>query len=158
MTNAYAIGGLILFVLAISFAPMMATPSIPLPFTSGVMSTGSMVPAINVGDLFLVDRTVGFSDIVVGDIVMFRGNTFQPVSHRVLAHDGFEMTTKGDANPFNDAPVTKSTYLGVVVGVVPTHMLGPTGYVVGTALTLTGILSIASLFLFYVHFRGRRIR
>ena len=135
MLDAYIIGICILLVTAFLFLPLSATPYIPLPFTSGVMPTESMTPAINVGDLMLVDRTVGFSDVVVDDVVMFRGEIF-PISHRVIAHDGLEMTTKGDANPFQDPPITEDSYLGVVT-VIPTHMLGPAGYVAGTMLTVT---------------------
>ena len=121
-----------------------------------MVPTGSMVPAINLGDMILVDRTVGFSDVAVGDVVMFRDNALQPISHRVLAHDGFEMTTKGDANLLSDPPITKDVYLGVVAGVAPTHVLGSAGFVIGTLFTFSGILFIVFMFLLCMHVRERR--
>lgn len=157
MVSAHGIGAAVLLVLAVLLVPAMATPSIPLPFTSGVVPTGSMVPAINVGDLILVDRTVGFSDVAAGDVVMFRGNDLWPISHRVLAHDGFEITTKGDANQFKDAPITEDAYLGVVSAVVPTHMLGPAGYAIGMMLTVS-LLLVMVAFLLCMHGYRQRIR
>ena len=157
MPDAYLIGICILLVAAFLFSPLLATPYIPLPFTSGVMPTESMVPVINVGDLILVDRTVGFSDAAVGDVVMFRGHEVQPISHRVIAHDGLEMITKGDANTVQDTiPITQDSYLGVVVMVIPTSMFGPVGFAIGMVLTVSLLSLIGAVIMFVFTVRHRR--
>ena len=134
----------VLFVMMMLFLPLLATPHIPLPLTSGVVPTKSMTPVINEGDLIIVDRMTGFSDTQRGDIVMFHGHMLQPISHRVIEHDDTTITTKGDANGFADRPITKDQYLGRVMLIVPTHMLGPAGFVIGSLLTVSGILGMCT--------------
>lgn len=72
-----------------------------------VVSSGSMRPTLNKGDLVLVH---GYSDIFdVGDIILFEVNGFQvPFVHRVLeVHDSthsesLSYLTKGDNNDHSD--------------------------------------------------------
>ena len=132
--------------LALLFMPMAAVPYVPLPFTSGLMPTFSMYPNIVRGDVLYVDRTVGFSEIMVGDIALFWGAADHPISHRVVAHDGTEATTRGDFNDRNDdLPVTADEYLGKVSVVIPVHSLGPQlGYVAGFLLTFSAIMLVSA--------------
>ena len=139
MVNIYQISAGTLLFVAVLFLPQLAYYA-PLPFTSGVMATESMTPAIKVHDLMYVDRTVDFSDVVVGDVVMFRGSSVYPISHRVIAPDDFTITTKGDANLYDDTPITKDSYLGVVISVIPTHVFGPVGFVMGAMLSISSLL------------------
>ena len=136
-----------LFALAIIFLPIFA-PVIWLPFTSGTMPTESMKPAINVGDLIFIDRLTSFSDIAVGDVIMFKDDTL-PIAHRVIAHDGFQITTQGDANKHADPPITEDKYLGRVQLIVGTHALGPHfGLIVASMLSVSGIFSLSALIFF----------
>lgn len=78
-----------------------------LPFglaTYGVM-TGSMEPAIHVGDLAYVDTRVTGEDVSPGDVIAFDIGDGQTCTHRVVAVDeeAREITTKGDANGNPDA-------------------------------------------------------
>jgi signal peptidase len=93
-----------------------------------VVSSGSMVPVLEVYDVLVVDGKVPFQDIKIGDIIVFN----RPNGHdRVIVHRVAELLddnpktirTKGDANPISipgtDYPITKSEYIGKVAYVIP---------------------------------------
>lgn len=83
--------------------------------------SGSMEPVLEVGDVILI-KSVNAESIEVGDIITFRrlsgplaGNF---ITHKVIeinsSNDSLSFTTKGIANPTNDAePVTPEQIQGV---------------------------------------------
>ncbi|HEV2192111.1 MAG TPA: signal peptidase I [Nitrosopumilaceae archaeon] len=93
-----------------------------------VVSSGSMIPNLNVFDVIVVQGNVPFDHIKVGDIIVFnRPNGHDRVIvHRVaeiLQKDPLVIRTKGDANPGSipgtDYPITKQDYIGKVEYVIP---------------------------------------
>jgi len=93
-----------------------------------VVSSGSMIPELEVYDVLVVQGNEPFEDIDVGDIIVFN----RPSGHdRVIVHrvasiiedDPKTIKTKGDANPSSipgtDYPVTEEEYIGKVAYVVP---------------------------------------
>src|SRR5574338_1225500 len=106
-----------------------------------VVSSGSMTPVLLVYDVLVVNGTVPFDDIKIGDIIVFN----RPNGHdRVIVHrvaailddrpESKTIRTKGDANPISipgtDYPITKDEYIGKVAYVVPqvgyvTRILAP---------------------------------
>jgi len=104
-----------------------------------VVSSGSMVPVLEVYDVLVVDGKVPFEDIGIGDIIVFdRPNGHDRVIvHRVvaeLAEEPKTIRTKGDANPVSipgtDYPITAEEYIGKVAYVIPqvgyvTRILAP---------------------------------
>lgn len=93
-----------------------------------VVSSGSMIPVLEVYDVLVVQGHVSFDDIKIGDIIVFN----RPNGHdRVIVHRVAEVLddnpktirTKGDANPGSipgtDYPITKEEYIGKVVYVAP---------------------------------------
>jgi len=93
----------ILSVIAIYFALpfVLATKN---PFI--VVASGSMRPALEVGDLIIV-QGVPPADIQIGDIVVFDSPQGIRTIHRVtriqILPNGIQFKTKGDANP-NEEP------------------------------------------------------
>ena len=95
-----------------------------------VVSSGSMVPTLNVNDVLIVkDGGTMFQDVKVGDIIVFNK---PDTMDRVIVHRIAEITgtgddriirTKGDANPASipgtDYPITKQDFIGKVVYVLP---------------------------------------
>jgi len=78
----------------------------------------SMAGTLRPGDLLLV-RPVLFSDVAVGDVVVFRverrENSEQVLVHRVTAIDRAGLLTRGDSNPRPDPqPVKEHALEGVV--------------------------------------------
>lgn len=93
-----------------------------------VVSSGSMIPVLEVYDVLVVDGKVPFSDINTDDIIVFnRPNGHDRVIvHRVVAildDDPKTIRTKGDANPVSipgtDYPITDDEYIGKVAYVIP---------------------------------------
>ena len=93
-----------------------------------VVSSGSMIPALNVYDVIVVQENISFDHIKVGDIVAFNspGANSETIVHRVvqiLNQNPFEIRTKGDSNVESisgiDFPITKDNYIGKVVYVIP---------------------------------------
>jgi len=95
-----------------------------------VVSSGSMVPVLEVYDVLVVDGKVPFKEIKGGDIIVFnRPNGHDRVIvHRVVAilderEESKTIRTKGDANPISipgtDYPITAEEYIGKVAYVIP---------------------------------------
>jgi len=104
-----------------------------------VVSSGSMVPELEVFDVLVVQGNTPFEEIKVGDIIVFNrpSGHDRVIVHRVVAiidDDPFTLRTKGDANPASipgtDFPVTEEEYIGQVAYIIPqvgyiTRILSP---------------------------------
>jgi len=93
-----------------------------------VVSSGSMIPNLEIFDVIVVQGHVNFDQLKVGDIIVFNrpDGHDKVIVHRVaeiLNKDPLVIRTKGDANPGSipgtDFPITKNDYIGKVVYVIP---------------------------------------
>ena len=96
-----------------------------------VVSSGSMIPALNINDVLIVKdgNSNSFDSLKIGDVIVFHAAAEDRVIvHRVAEiQTGFHgeriITTKGDANdasiPGVDNPIRVSQYIGKVVYVIP---------------------------------------
>ena len=97
-----------------------------------VVSSGSMIPALQVYDIIVVEGNTPFDDIKKGDIIVFYSpKLYEQGKERVIVHrvtlemgeDPKIVRTKGDANPASiagtDYPITEKEYLGKVEHVIP---------------------------------------
>ncbi|KAG2473184.1 MAG: Peptidase S26B, signal peptidase [Nitrosopumilales archaeon] len=93
-----------------------------------VVSSGSMIPELEIFDVLVVEGNTPFEEIKIGDIIVFDKPSGQErvIVHRVVSiinDDPFTIRTKGDANPASisgtDFPVTKEEYIGQVLYVIP---------------------------------------
>ena len=113
----------------------------PMPFGYGVavVLSGSMEPALSVGDLILLKET---DAVQVEDIVVFQ-DVSSLVVHRVVDIDENMITTKGDANNVSDDPMDASLVKGKVFMTIPGvgHLVNFLKTPIGTLLTI--ILAIA---------------
>ncbi len=98
----------------------------PNPFY--VVSSGSMIPELQVYDVLVVNGNEPFGEIGVGDIIVFNrpSDHDRVIVHRVAAvidDDPRTLRAKGDANPSSipgtDFPITSEEYIGQVAYVVP---------------------------------------
>ena len=120
-----------------------------------IVSSGSMVPAISVHDVVMVQENIPFDSIKVGDIIVFKSPTVhnEVIVHRVaqiLNQSPLEVRTKGDANqdsiPGTDLPITKYEYVGKVayiipqIGYVTQILIPPTNYLI--LAVFVGIIAI----------------
>ena len=123
----------------------------PMPFGIGasVVLSGSMEPALSVGDLLIFTEEENYE---VGDVVVYQsGRT--PVVHRIIALDAETVTTRGDANNPADEPFGVQLIKGKVVTAVPFvgHLIWALKMPLGTA-----SLVIAALLLMELSFRRER--
>ena len=118
-----------------------------------VVSSGSMIPVLNVGDILIVKDGNTFNSLKVGDIIVFN----RPQGgDRVIVHRIIEMSdrfgekvivTKGDANdgiiPGTDFPIREKDYIGTVaytvpkIGLVLKYLNPPVNYII-----IAGIIGI----------------
>jgi len=110
-----------------------------------VVSSGSMIPTLNVGDIIIV-RGVDPQTVTVGTIIIFHSpvDYEMPIVHRVIVVDkqsnGLFFQTKGDNNPVADGwRVPAQNLIGVFVAKVP--------YVGLLSLELRGPLGITVIIL-----------
>jgi len=104
-----------------------------------VVSSGSMVPELELYDVLVVQGNTPFEEIKIGDIIVFDrpSGHDRVIVHRVAAiidEDPFTLRTKGDANPASipgtDFPITEEEYIGQVAYIIPqvgyiTRILSP---------------------------------
>ena len=118
-----------------------------------VVSSGSMIPVLNVGDILIVKDGNTFNSLKVGDIIVFN----RPQGgDRVIVHRIIELSdrfgekvivTKGDANdgiiPGTDFPIREKDYIGTVaytvpkVGLILKYLNPPVNYII-----IVGIIGI----------------
>lgn len=80
-----------------------------------IVISGSMQPAINVGDMLIISERKEYH---VDDIVTFRmGNSL--VTHRIIEIDDTHVVTQGDENNVADAPSPLSSIEGKVILRIP---------------------------------------
>jgi signal peptidase I len=98
-----------------------------------IVSSGSMVPNLNVDDVLVVRDGDSFKTLNLGDIIVFHRpiGGDRVIVHRVAEIKDFVINsqeermirTKGDANPSSipgvDYPITEKDYIGKVVFVIP---------------------------------------
>jgi signal peptidase len=118
-----------------------------------VVSSGSMIPVLNVGDILIVKDGNTFQSLKEGDIIVFnrpQGGD-RVIVHRILEiSDRFGekvIVTKGDANdgiiPGTDFPIREKDYIGTVaytvpkIGLVLKYLNPPVNYII-----IAGIIGI----------------
>ena len=93
-----------------------------------VVASGSMIPALEVYDIIVIQGHGPFEEVLVGDIIVFDrpSDHNRVIVHRVesiLSEDPFTVRTQGDANPSfirgTDYPITEEEYIGKVAYVIP---------------------------------------
>ena len=89
----------------------------PMPFGYGaaVVLSGSMEPTIMTDELIIVHAQ---EDYEVGDVVVYQAG-YMLVVHRIVDMDGQTVTTRGDANNTDDAPMKTSSIKGKVIAHIP---------------------------------------
>ena len=93
-----------------------------------VVASGSMIPALEVYDVLVVQGNTPFEDVRLGDIIVFNrpSDHNRVIVHRVISFiddNPKTIMTKGDANRASisgtDYPITQEEYIGKVVYTIP---------------------------------------
>lgn len=80
-------------------------------YTYFVVATGSMSGTIEVNDVVIVKLQ---DDVKVNDIITYKGDDNEFITHRVVKKIGNQIITQGDVNNTEDDPITKSDVVGTV--------------------------------------------
>lgn len=90
---------------------------VPMFFGVGlaVVSTQSMSPELNEGDLLIVNKSESFS---IGDVITYASENGL-ITHRIIDINDEQIITKGDNNASQDTPITPSEIIGVVSNSIP---------------------------------------
>ncbi len=125
-----------------------------------VVSSGSMIPELQIFDVLVVQGNDPFESVKIGDVIVFNRPEGQDrvIVSRVAAiinEDPFTIRTKGDANPASipgtDFPITEKEYIGKVAYVIPqvgyvTRILTPPlNYIIFSIFVLIIIIIFAIL-------------
>jgi len=129
----------------------LAGDQMPMPFGTGVavVMSGSMSPALEVGDLVIIRERDLYE---VGDVVVYQSGA-RLIVHRIIAREGDWITTQGDANNVSDAPIEISSVKGKVIAHVPRL-----GHAVNALKTPVGILTVLLIAFVVVERAFRRER
>ncbi len=99
---------------AIYFVPQILSGVLDTPHPMAAVSSQSMWPTLKKGDLIFVKGVDKLEDLEVGDIIAFEHPKGITV-HRVVEVRGDLITTKGDGNQAEDAPIHFDQVVGRVV-------------------------------------------
>lgn len=142
-----------LYLLASQHLLGVAYPSL-FGYSTAVVVSGSMEPALSVDDLIVLHRQ---TDYAPGDIITYR-NGDNLVTHRIVEKTPKGFVTQGDANNAPDAqPVCLGDVQGKVVanipfvGLVSTYLKTPVGL---TVLVFVGLLILEFPFLLHLQQKG----
>ena len=129
----------------------LAGDPVPMPFGVGsaVVLSGSMEPAISVGDLLIISRQDAYQ---VGDIVVYQSGRIA-VTHRIVSISEDEVITRGDANNAEDDPIPPEHITGEVVLIIP--CVGYLVNIIKTPLVTLAIIALA-VFLMERSFRAEK--
>ena len=117
----YLVLGLLAVVIGVNVFALNAAHltgnALPMPFGIGVsvVLSGSMEPALSVGDLLIVREQDHYQ---TGDIVVYQSGSM-PVVHRIVDISGETVITRGDANNASDTPFPLAAVKGEVVASIP---------------------------------------
>ena len=112
--------------------------SLPMPLGFGltVVLSGSMEPALSVGDMLVVAPQESYE---VEDVVVFQTGR-SAVVHRIISITEEGVITRGDANNTDDEPIALESIKGKVIIVIPF-----VGYIVNLIKTPIGTIILLGL-------------
>ena len=108
----------------------------PLGFGLTVVLSGSMEPALSVGDMLVVAPQESYE---VEDVVVFQTGR-STVVHRIISINEEGVITRGDANNTEDEPIALESIKGKVIIVIPF-----VGYIVNLIKTPIGTIILLGL-------------
>lgn len=128
-----------LYLLAASYFGGQTAPSV-FGYSTAILTSGSMEPALCVNDLILIHRQSTYEE---GDIITFADGE-SLVTHRIIEKDRNSYRTQGDANNSADStPVSRESIKGKVILRVPGA--GKLIYALRTPAGMTALIFIGLL-------------
>lgn len=152
--------GILLLVISLLFgsalyswnAETLVGNAMPMPFGIGasVVLSGSMETEYSVDDLVIVKRS---DEYQIGDVVVYQSE-HSLILHRIIAMEGDEVITKGDANNIEDEPIRKEYIKGRAIAKIP--KAGGLVHFLKTPVGFLLVLILAIVLLELPYYRERR--
>lgn len=104
--------------------PRLLSWGLNTPYPMAAITSGSMWPVLNEGDLVFI-QGVPRESLKVGNVIVFRNDGGPGFTiHRIVELGANNLTTKGDANFDNDSPVKYENVVGRALtwGKDPVHI------------------------------------
>ena|SRR3989344_6913769 len=93
--------------------PRLLSWGLNTPYPMAAITSGSMWPALNEGDLVFIQGERPLAELKTGDIIVWRGSDGRGFTiHRIVKLNGSQITTKGDANFNDDSPIEYDQVVG----------------------------------------------
>jgi len=83
------------------------------------VSSNSMKPTFERGDMLVLEGVHSLNELKIGDIIVYQDLSGKPIVHRIVNIQDNIITTKGDANPSPDSPITFEQVKGKVLFWIP---------------------------------------
>jgi len=104
------------FSMLLSVSRIKGGKQISLGYAGAIVSSGSMEPAISVGDLIIIK---GFESYVTGDIVTYFSEQGSLITHRVVSVSDNGYVLQGDSNNIPDGEIPRQRIIGKVIFTMP---------------------------------------
>ena len=88
-----------------------------------VVATGSMTGYIEVNDIIFVKLESNIDKYKIDDVITFKTDEGDIITHRIVSKSGNTIITQGDANNIQDDPITSKNLIGKVKLVVPPSLI-----------------------------------
>jgi signal peptidase I len=105
---------IVLVIAAVLLGPRIAGMALGTDYPLATVSSQSMWPVLKEGDMVLLAGVSSSEDLREGDIIAFRHGGGLAI-HRIASVDGERITTRGDANFQEDAPIEFDDVVGRAV-------------------------------------------
>ncbi|MEK7585517.1 MAG: signal peptidase I [Patescibacteria group bacterium] len=93
--------------------PRFLSWSLATPYPLAAVTSGSMWPVLNEGDLVFIKGSLKLDDLKIGDVIVWRGLDGRGFTiHRITKMEGEKIITKGDANFNPDDPIAFDQVVG----------------------------------------------
>lgn len=105
---------IIIFVAIVYGTPKILVKTLHTIYPIAAITSSSMWPALKQGDIVFIKGIGAKTEVKIGDIVVYKNERGFTI-HRVIQMDENTLTTKGDANNVEDAPIAYSALVGKTV-------------------------------------------
>ncbi len=73
------------------------------------VGSGSMEPYLKIDDIIIITKSKNYK---INDVITYKNNNKEYITHRIISITNDEIITKGDANNTPDDPITKDDIVG----------------------------------------------
>lgn len=105
---------IIIFIAIVYGTPKILVKTLHTIYPIASITSSSMWPVLKQGDIVFIKGVGAKTEVKIGDIVVYKNERGFTI-HRVIQMDENTLTTKGDANNVEDAPIAYSELIGKTV-------------------------------------------